>query len=208
MPALKSGIFLLGLEISGFTLQTTPWALPIQTQQSNLKIRRKYLKQITGYTHAQHVHVKVAPLPAGADLPHTCYHCLKFEHFPACLVSEAGLHRAPAGEKPALSFSEKIPWLWNLLLWQETKGSPFESFHYKMWGRAPWTGTSLLINQCKDCGNPGRSLHSAWLTPGGFDLEMEKIWILLIPPAVRWTQNNQAFFKVYLKMLHTNYAHT
>ena len=75
-----------------------------------------------------------------------------------------------------------------------------------MWGRAPWAGSSLLINQCKNCGDPGRSPHSAWLTPGGFDLEMEKIWILLVPPPVRWTQNNQAFFKVYFKMLQTNHA--
>lgn len=93
---------------------------PFKSSKQIGEIRRKYLKQTAGYTRSQTVHVKVVPLPVGADLPHTCYHCLKFEHFPACLVSETGLHRAPAGEKPAFSFRKKM--LWNLLLWQEKRG--------------------------------------------------------------------------------------
>lgn len=184
---------------------------PSCSNPANWEIRRKYLKQSTGYTHAQPVHIKVAPLLQVQTCPihvtttwslsifqlvlwvrlacttfqlekNLCFHLVKKYH--SCEIYFCGRKK------------------------KKKKESPLESFHYKMWGRAPWASTSLLINQCKDCGNPGRSHHSAWLTPGGFDLEMEKIWILFVPPPVWWTQNNQAFFKVYLKILHTNHVHT
>lgn len=81
----------------------------------------------------------------------------------------------------------------------------FWRFHYKMWGRAPWAGTSLLINQCKDCWNPGRSPSSAWLNPGGFDLEMEKYLNSVGSPSSQ--VNIKPFLKYIFKCCTANHTH-
>lgn len=94
VPA-STGKFLLGLEISGLIVQATPWTLPklLDAHSLNLGVLKQPL----------FLQLQTCPMQH--------HHCLTFELFPACLESEPGLHHAPAGDKPARSFSEKAPWL-------------------------------------------------------------------------------------------------